>query len=394
VLSPEDVRRLIALGESENVEFKESTAAGDSIPEVVCAFANNLRGDGCPGLLVVGLRDDGSCANSRIADTELKWLADVCSSGAILPRPSVNIFKAEIDGCSVALVEVAAHGAPPVSFKGRVYVRLGPTTRLGSPEDERRLVERRRVANLPYDYRAVPGASIDDLLISTIENVYIPAAFNGADFERNDRALTDKLRALRVMASSQEPSVGGLLAFGKDPEAWIPGAYVQFVRYDGLNLTDPIQNEKKLTGPLVSTLEELDDLLKSNVRTSLDIRGGDRDVKRADYPIRTLQQLSRNAVMHRSYDASFAPIRIYWFSDRVEISSPGGFFGQVNSSNFGSGVTDYRNPLIAEILRNLGYVQRFGYGLVEARRELEANGNRPFEFEDSPTTVLLRVYSV
>ena len=74
-------------------------------------------------------------------------------------------------------------------------------------------------------------------------------------------------------------------------------------------------------------------------------------------------------------------MRIYWYSDRIEILSPGGPFGHVTSANFGEpGVTDYRNPHLAEAMRNLGYVQHFGVGIQIARRELMKNGNSPLEF--------------
>ncbi|WP_287128695.1 ATP-binding protein [Candidatus Cyanaurora vandensis] len=93
------------------------------------------------------------------------------------------------------------------------------------------------------------------------------------------------------------------------------------------------------------------------------------------------------------YDGTNAPIRINWFSDRIEILSPGGPYGQVNRYNFGqSGVTDYRNPHLAEAMKNLGYVQKFGLGLPTANSKLKKNGNPPFEFtvEDSYILIVVR----
>jgi ATP-dependent DNA helicase RecG len=91
--------------------------------------------------------------------------------------------------------------------------------------------------------------------------------------------------------------------------------------------------------------------------------------------------LVRNAILHRTYEGTYSPVRIYWFSDRIEIHSPGGPFGQVTRENFGQpGVTDYRNPHLAEAMRVLGYVQRFGLGIQIARQQLAANGNPPLDF--------------
>ena len=60
------------------------------------------------------------------------------------------------------------------------------------------------------------------------------------------------------------------------------------------------------------------------------------DVRHPDYPIVALQQLVRNAIMHRDYETSNAPVRITWFNDRIEIQNPGGPFGQVTCENFGT----------------------------------------------------------
>jgi ATP-dependent DNA helicase RecG len=93
--------------------------------------------------------------------------------------------------------------------------------------------------------------------------------------------------------------------------------------------------------------------------------------------------------MHRSYEGTHAPVRVYWFNDRIEISNPGGPFGAVTIENFGRpGVNDYRNPVIASVLKVLGFVQRFGFGIAEAKRALEANGNPPVEFDVQPGSVL------
>ncbi|WP_442866881.1 ATP-binding protein [Acidovorax sp. NCPPB 4044] len=96
--------------------------------------------------------------------------------------------------------------------------------------------------------------------------------------------------------------------------------------------------------------------------------------------------------MHRTYEATHAPVRVTWFNDRIEIVSPGGPYGIVNAGNFGQpGITDYRNPHLAEALKVLGYVQRFGVGITTARRLLADNGNPPPEFEVSATHVLVTV---
>ena len=114
----------------------------------------------------------------------------------------------------------------------------------------------------------------------------------------------------------------------------------------------------------------LDETLRINVTTASDVMTQPVETRHLDYPIVALQQLARNAVMHRLYEGTNAPVGIAWFTDRIEIQNPGGPFGQVNRQNFGNpGVTDYRNPHLAEAMKNLGYVQRFGIGThMDVRR--------------------------
>ena len=104
------------------------------------------------------------------------------------------------------------------------------------------------------------------------------------------------------------------------------------------------------------------------------------------------QQLARNAVMHRAYEGSNTPVRIYWFDDRVEIISPGGPYGEVTPENFGQpGYSSYRNPHIAEALKVLNLVQRFGVGIAIAQSSLRANGNPPASFQVEPTAIFARL---
>jgi len=75
--------------------------------------------------------------------------------------------------------------------------------------------------------------------------------------------------------------------------------------------------------------------------------------------------------MHRDYETTHAPVRVHWFDDRIEILSPGGPFGAVTADNFGQpGQTDYRNPNLAEVLKAMGYVQKFGAGIAIAQKAL------------------------
>jgi ATP-dependent DNA helicase RecG len=100
--------------------------------------------------------------------------------------------------------------------------------------------------------------------------------------------------------------------------------------------------------------------------------------------------LCMNAIMHRNYESSYAPVRVAWFDDRIEVTNPGGPFGQVRPDNFDR-VNDYRNPSLAAAMKSLGYVNQFGRGIGRVRASLRRNGNPEPEFvvDDASWTVTL-----
>jgi ATP-dependent DNA helicase RecG len=195
-----------------------------------------------------------------------------------------------------------------------------------------------------------------------------------------------------VSLDNSTPTVLGLLAIGKSPQDYLPGAIIQFLRIEGTELPDPVIDEEEIGGPIVQMLRRIEGKIASHNRISVDITSAPTDIRKQDYPPPALHQLIYNAVLHRVYEGTNAPVRVYWFEDRIEISSPGGPFGNVTVENFGKpGITDYRNPNLAEVMKNFGFIQAFGRGIPTARRELEKNGNPPLEFEVNQSTVLFIV---
>lgn len=212
------------------------------------------------------------------------------------------------------------------------------------------------------------------------------------DHNRRDRK--DQLASLRFITAdgSDVPTVIGLLVVGKSPCDHIPGAYIQFLRIAGKKLSDPIKDQKRIAGPLTEVIQNLDATLKAHIAIKTDVVSRLTEQREPDYPLAALEQLTRNAVLHRTYEGTNAPARVYWFDDRIEIMNPGGPYGQVTRQNFGRpGVTDYRNRFLAEGMRNLGFVQEFGVGIEISRQELESNGNPPPKFDVEDTYVLVTV---
>ena len=140
-------------------------------------------------------------------------------------------------------------------------------------------------------------------------------------------------------------------------------------------------------------LRRIDEKLSAHLTTGVDFTSQNTEVRRSSYPLVALQQLVRNAVMHRTYENTSTPVRVYWFDDRIEIINPGGPYGSITAQNFGEpGRTDYRNPQLAAAFKVLGYAQRFGAGIAIARQALEKNGNSlpRFQVEQNFIAVIIR----
>ena len=176
------------------------------------------------------------------------------------------------------------------------------------------------------------------------------------------------------------PTYAGLLLLGIDPQYFIPGAYIQYVKFAGKTRATKVLKENRFKGNLISMLKELEYFIKYSIEYKRpEFVSVLREEPRINYPWEAIRELAMNAVMHRAYNGNNSPIKFYEYSDRIEIDNPGNLYGKVNLENFPN-ETDYRNPNIAEIMLNLGYVNRFGSGVNTVSTLLEENGNPPAQF--------------
>jgi ATP-dependent DNA helicase RecG len=377
--------------ESDRVERKASLANPDRIRQAICAFANDLPACQTPGYIFVGVNDDGTPSGVAISDQVLLTLAQMRDNGDILPIPSLVVRKEILGGAPVAVVEVHPSDTPPVRFKGQVWIRVGPRRAIATIEEERRLTERQIAGVRTFDQRPCLDATIEDLLIEFFRGDYLPKLVDRAVIAQNIRPIEYQLASLRLFDLRRSvPTNAGILVLGRDPLEFIPGGFIQFVRFDGETLADPVQDDKPISGNLLTQLLQLDNLLPLQIRTARVPISPLRHEEFPDYPLVAVREFAFNAVMHRAYEGTSAPVRINWFVDRVEIQNPGGLYGQVTPQNF-ERVSDYRNPVIAEAMKGLGYVERFGTGITRANAALNKNGNPPPEFVFEPTYVLVTI---
>ncbi|WP_297448093.1 ATP-binding protein [Ferrovum sp.] len=392
-LSDQQLEALLNDTESDLTERKKSFRGDVSrkARQVVCAFSNDLPNHNSPGVLFIGAGDDGTPSGEPITDELLLALADMKTDGNILPLPVLSVEKRILKGSEMAIVTVMPSDMPPVKYEGRIWIRTGPRRSLANEQEERILNERRRYKNLPFDIYPIPSARITDISKSVFENEFLPAAFAADVLENNGRTYEERLATCKMIVSPENttPTVLGLLAIGKSPQDFLPGAYIQFLRIDGTDLADPVVDEEDIGGSIVELLRRTEEKLKAHNRVAVDITSTPTHQIEMPYPPAAIQQILYNAVLHRTYESTNAPVRVYWFNDRIEINSPGGPYGNVTSENFGRpGITDYRNPNIGGVLKTFGFIQAFGRGIATTRREMERNGNPAPEFETNQSAVV------
>ncbi|MDP8242615.1 MAG: ATP-binding protein [Candidatus Hinthialibacter antarcticus] len=379
--------------ESDRSERKETFRGdnSDRARQTVCAFSNDFPNHNDVSVLFIGAKDNGEPSEIQVTDQLLQILSDMKSDGKILPLPVLTVEKRSLKGAEMAVVTVMPSDMPPVKYDGRIWIRTGPRRSIANEQEERILNEKRRYKNIPFDIHPIPSAKITDLSKTIFENEYLPSAFAADVLEQNNRSYEERLASCKMIVSPDEaiPTVLGLLAIGKTPQDFLPGAHIQFLRIDGTELADSVIDEENIRGTLVDMLRRTEEKLKAHNRTAIDIVSNSVHQIKSPYPPAAFQQIVYNSVLHRTYESTNAPVRIYWFNDRIEINSPGGPFGNVTNENFGSpGITDYRNPNIGDVLKTFGFIQAFGRGIATARAEMDKNGNPELEFVTNQSAVV------
>jgi ATP-dependent DNA helicase RecG len=358
--------------ESPSSERKEAFSDKDRVCQAICAFSNDMSASGRPGYIFIGAREDGTPSGLAITDKLLLDLTSLRSDGRILPQPRMTVEKRVLHGTPMAVVEVHPADLPPVRYNGTVWIRVGPRRDRANEAEERALSERRAsISGRTWDARPCDEATNDDLALDLF-TTYRSYAVERNVVEENHRSVEEQLASLRFFdRRTARPTNAGVLLLGKDPRYFVTGAYIQVVRYAGDSPASDVVMQREIDGDLLSVLRQLDELAKELVAARPIAVSGLREELVFDYPIEALRESLVNVVIHRDY-ASNTPGIVSIFFDRIEIQNPGSLYGDARKEDF-PGVTAYRNPVLAEAAKVLGYVNRFGRGLpriIESMRKI------------------------
>lgn len=343
-LTKDEIRSLLSDIENERVERTISTDNTKKMSEAICAFANDIRNTKKPGSFIIGADDDGKLDGQIFTDEQLRSYAGLRNAGTILPPPAMMVYKESFPEGEVAIIEVQPSEDTPVRYKGVIWIRIGARKAEANTEEERILTERGQIHSSSFDGRPCREATIEDIDIDLFKNEYLPKAVSPTTLAKDKRTVTQQLASLRLFDTRFNcPTFAGILLLGHNPQYFIPGAYIQYVKFAGKTRATKVLKENRFKGNLIFMLKELEYFIKYSIENKRpEFVSVLREEPRINYPWEAIRELAMNAVMHRAYNGNNSPIKFYEYSDRIEIDNPGNLYGKVNLENFPN-ETDYRN---------------------------------------------------
>jgi ATP-dependent DNA helicase RecG len=288
----------------------------------------------------------------------------------VLPIPQKHTLEKSV----VISVTVPA-GLPHVyNLDGRYYGREGKQTNPIPARRLRKLLLDRGLVQ--FETRIPPGVGLNDL-----DDIRIKEYIDSLNLPGNENFLEVLIKRGCLWRESGRllPNYAALLLFGRCPQQWLPSATLLAARFSGKTFSDHfIKHEFR--GTLPDQLHQAELFIRDNLRSSVNVSGLIRQ-EETEYPFDAVRELLVNAIAHRDYNQQGDCIHLNIFSDRLEVSSPGGLPGPVNLDNLLEARFS-RNAIVTQVLSDLGFVERLGYGLDRVVHLMRQHGLRSPRFEE------------
>ena len=389
MITKDEIQELLHSTETFRVERTTSTGDMDKFQEAICAFANDLPNSRKNGYLILGAYDDGTLSGLKVTDDLLKKIAAIRSNGNILPIPVMSVDRYEFPDGDLLVAEVSPSDLPPVRYRGRTFIRIGPRRDIATEAEERILAERRMSFMATFDTMPCLAAKLSDVNTDLVRTKYLIPLLGKELVESDTRPIEEQMAAVGMYDTEHQcPTYASVVLFGYKPRRFMPGLYVQYVRFKGENVTSDVENEMQLEGNYCELLPRLESLLELSVIKKKPVFVSIlREEMVSNYPYQAIRELLLNACMHRDMQSN-TPLRFYEFASHLEILNAGGLYGNARPENFPR-INDYRNPLVASAMKTLGYVNMFSRGIGQVQTDLKDNGNKPAQFDVSMLTAFL-----
>lgn len=388
--------------ETARVEFKASwdeEYTGLQVLHSICAFANdfqNLNG----GYIVIGVAEkDGAAVMppKGLSPAELEsaqqWLRGHCNKIDPVYQPVLS--PEVVDQRHILVVwapgsQIRPHQVSESHSKGatrKYYIRLATSTVDVDKYPDLKTQLMQLTAKVPFDDRRAMTASVLDIRETKVRE-FLHDIGSGLVDEEDTRTLYRNLRIAEPVNGHDAPRNIGLLFFSQNPEQWFPGARIEVVQFAADSAGNVIEERIFAQRPIHEQLREslayLDNLSGRQIQK---LPNRIHAAHWTGYPTPALREAVVNAVYHRSYEGTQEPIKIYLYSDRLEvISYPGPVPGIEMRHLDGSSPlppVPARNRRIGELLKELKLAEGRGTGIPKVRRAMQQNGSPPpiFDFD-------------
>jgi ATP-dependent DNA helicase RecG len=367
----DDLDGLIRAGRSERLEWVNENAAISAIAAHLTAMANASGGTLILGVIgpagaVVGVRD-ALTAIDRVLQAALS-----IEPALIIPLPKT----AQLRDKPVVVVHIP-NGMPHVyALDGRYLFRQGVENAPLKPRDLRRLLIQR--GEVSFETEVAYGASLDD--IDWTRAKAYSAALPGMGDANAENVLLHR-GCLSRQDGRLRPTNAGILLFGKEPQRHLRGADITAARFPGDSMSDSF-SRYDIGGTLADQIRRAETFLIDHLRKGVSIGKTMARSESLEYPLEAARELVVNAVAHRDYSISGDGIRLFIFRDRMEVTSPGGLPGPVTIDNI-QDERFSRNPVIVQILSDMGFIERLGYGVDRVIALMREGNMRAPKFQET-----------
>ncbi len=358
-----ELLEIIARDEDSKHQFKANVTNETSLAQEMIAFSNTLG-----GILIIGASDDGTISGLTRKDMgRLNKLVSNAASQQVKPpvNPISENFK--LDGGMVMVIHVAKGFSKPYMDKnGVIWVKSGADKRKATAREEiQRMYQ--SAGLLHGDEIPVPAMTISELDNKVFSSFYE---------KEYEEALEEQELSLKQIIDNLNLStdgvlnIAGALLFGKNTALRLPAFIVKCVTYPGVDIdSDDYIDSQDLSGSLKDVFDNTLGFVLRNVRRKQNEQGIN-SLGELEIPKIVFEELVVNALIHRDYFIS-APIRIFIFSDRIEIISPGHLPNNLTVENIKNGNSNIRNPILASFAAKLLPYRGLGSGIRRALKAYE-----------------------
>jgi ATP-dependent DNA helicase RecG len=280
-------------------------------------------------------------------------------------------------------------GLPNVySYDGKYYGRDGSHTSQLSASRLYQLLNER--GSIQFESRLIPDANLTDLDSDDVmAYAHAVGDIPPGDINKSYDFLM-KRGCLKRVDGSFQITYAALLLFGHYPQQWLPNVTILASRFPGRSFSDSYIKQD-ICGNLLNQLRQAEEFIRANLKTVIRLKGLAHQ-ESLEYPFEAVRELLVNAVAHRDYNLQGDNIHLNIFSDHLVVSSPGTLPGPVTLENLLI-ARFARNAVISQVLSDMGFVERLGYGLDRVVYVAKKEGMPSPRFEEVAGTFQVTLFA-